>query len=371
MHAARGFTSPELDDVYARARELCQRLGDAPQLLSILIALVIVYGNRAEHQEACEIARKALSSAKQVGNPAFMTPAHYGLGWNLMFLGKLDQGRAHLERAVACYDREYHRSHVLVYAYDCGVIARSSLAWALWFLGYPDQALAQVQESLALAEELVHPPSLALAQGLGCVLHAVRRDARAVRELAEACIHLSSEQGFPYSLGMGVIFRGWALAHQGWVEEGSGEMHQAMVQAQVMGIGVGHPHRLILLAQIYGNSGRVGEGLELLAEALDASRCTGECVYDAEIHRVKGELLLLQRDESEAKVSFQRAIEVASGQSAKSWELRAATSLCRLWQKQGKRKKARRELAATYNWFTEGFDTADLKEAKALLEELS
>jgi DNA-binding SARP family transcriptional activator/predicted ATPase len=370
MHAARGFTSPELNDVYARARELCRRLGDAPQLFSILIALVIVYGNRAEHREACEIARKVLDSAEQVGNPAFMSPAHYGFGWNLMFLGELDQGRAHLEQAVNCYSREHHRSHVLLYAYDCGVIARSSLAWALWFLGYPNQALEQMQGSLTLAEALVHPPSLALAQGLGCVLHAVRRDAQAVRELAEACIHLSNERGFPYSLGMGVIFRGWALAQQGQVEEGSGKMHQAMTQAQSMGIGVGHPHRLILLAQIYGNSGRVGEGLELLAEALDISRRTGECVYDAEIHRVKGELLLLQGAEAGAEASFQRAIEVARGQDAKSWELRATTSLCRLWQEQGKHKKARRELAAIYGWFSEGFDTADLQEAKALIEEL-
>jgi predicted ATPase len=286
-----------------------------------------------------------------------------------MFLGELDQGRTCLERAVACYAPEHHRSHVLLYAYDCGVIARASLSWALWFLGYPDRALGRLEEALTLAEELSHPPSLALAQGLGCVLHVLRRNAQAVGGLAEACIHLSSEQGFPYSLGMGVIFRGWALAQQGQVEVGSGEMYQAMASAKAMGIGVGHPHRLTLLAEVYGSAGRVEDGLSLLAEALDTSRCTEECVYDAEIHRVKGELLLVQGGNAEA--SFQHAIEIARGQSAKSWELRATTSLCRLWQKQGRRKKACRELAAVYNWFTEGFDTADLKEAKALLDELS
>jgi predicted ATPase len=285
-----------------------------------------------------------------------------------MFLGELGEGRAHLEQAAECYRREHHRAHVLLYAYDCGVIARSSLSWCLWFLGYPDQARARLQEALALAEELTHPPSLALAQGLGCVLHSLRRDVGAVGKLAQACVQLSTEHGFPYSLGMGVVFGGWALANQGQIEAGSEQMHQATAQAIGMGIGVGHPHRLTLLAQIFGNAGRAEDGLPLLAEALDASRRTGECVYDAEIHRVRGELLLAQGDEVSAEASFRDAIRVARAQDAKSWELRAAISLCRLLQKRGKRRKARRQLAAVYSWFTEGFDTADLQEARALLD---
>ena len=155
------------------------------------------------------------------------------------------------------------------------------------------------------------------------------------------------------------------------MEEGIAEMHQSLAGFQAMGAEIGHPHRLATLAEAYGRAGRAEEGLPLLAEALDVSHRTGERYYDAESHRLKGELLLLQGNEAGAEASFHQAIGVAREQSAKSWELRATTSLCRLWQKQGKRRKARLELAAVYNWFSEGFDTADLQEAKALLDELS
>jgi DNA-binding SARP family transcriptional activator/predicted ATPase len=371
LQVVEGFTAPELDDIYARARELCRRLGDTPQLLSVLCPLVIVYGNRAEHQAACEIAERILVLAGQVGDPASVVLAHYGVGWNLMFMGELDQARVRLEQSAAGYDPQQHYYYLLLSGHDVGAGTLLHLSWTLWFLGYPDQARDRVEEALALARELVHLPTLALAQGLGCVLHVYRNDVRSTEALVDACIDLSIEQGFPYWLNMGTTFRGWVLARQGRVEEGCALLRQADVEAQAMGIGVGHPHRLTLLAEAYGNAGRAEEGLLLLMEALDASRCTGECVYDAEIHRVRGELLLLRGDEAGAEASFRHAVEVAHRQSAKSWDLRATTSLCRLWQKQGKRKKARRELAAVYNWFTEGFDTADLQEARALLEELA
>jgi predicted ATPase len=184
-------------------------------------------------------------------------------------------------------------------------------------------------------------------------------------------IRLSSEQGFPYCLNMGIVFRGWALAQQGRMEEGIAEMHQALVSNRSMGVGMGGPERLLHLAEAYGKAEQPEEGLPLVTEALEASRYTGECIYSAEIHLGRGELLLAQGDEAGAEASFSEAIEVAREQSAKSWELRATTSLCRLWQKQGKRRKARRELAAVYGWFSEGFDTADLQEAKVLLEALA
>jgi DNA-binding SARP family transcriptional activator/predicted ATPase len=371
LQVVEGFTAPELDDIYTRARELCRRLGDTPQLLSVLCPLVIVYGNRAEHQAACEIAERILVLAEQVGDPASVVLAHYGVGWNLMFMGELDQARVRLEQSAAGYDPQQHYYYLLLSGHDVGAGTLLHLSWALWFLGYPDQARDRVEEALTLAGELVHLPTLALAQGLGCVLHVYRNDVQSTEALVDACIDLSIEQGFPYWLNMGTTFRGWALARQGRTEEGCALLRQADVEAQAMGIGVGHPHRLTLLAEAYGNAGRAEEGLPLLAEALDASRRTGECVYDAEIHRVKGELLLLQGAEAGAEASFQRAIEVARGQNAKSWELRATTSLCRLWQKQEKREEAHQQLAAVYGWFSEGFDTADLKEAKALIEELS
>jgi predicted ATPase len=210
------------------------------------------------------------------------------------------------------------------------------------------------------------------------VLHHLRRRMQATQEMAEATIALSTEHGFPHWLAQGVIYRGWALAEQGQREEGIAQMREGLAAWRAVGAEMGRPYYLALLAEVHGEEGQAEAGLALLAEALATIKETRECNYEAELYRLKGELLLMMGDETEAEVSFhqaescfQHAIEVARRQSAKSWELRAATSLSRLWKKQGRREEARQLLAEIYGWFTEGFDTPDLKEAKALLEELS
>lgn len=368
LQAIEGYGNPELDRVYTRARELCRRMGTTPQLLPVLSHLVILYSNRGEHRAAREIAQQYLDLAERTGNSASIASAHYVLGWHMVILGEFAQARTHLERALALYNQQQHRSLALLYGHDFGVAARLFLSWALWFLGYPEQALRQGQEGLSLAQELSHAFSLARAHGLLCVLHALRRDVRSVEEFARTCACLSAEQGFPYWAVFGTFHHGWVLVQQGRAEEGVEEMSQSIVDAKTVGATVGYTLRLALLAEAHGRAGRAREGLALLAEAMEASRCTGERVYEAEICRLRGEQL---RQEAEAETCFHEAIQVARQQGAKSWELRGTTSLCRLWRRLGKREQARRRLAEIYNWFTEGFDTPDLQEARTLLNELA
>jgi predicted ATPase len=205
------------------------------------------------------------------------------------------------------------------------------------------------------------------------MLHRLRQEGQAAQERAEAAMTLSTEQGFPFWLAMGTILRGGALAEQGQATDGITQMRQGLAVFQATGAEVGRPYFLALLAEAYGRGGQVEEGLCALAEALAAVEKTGERFYEAELHRLTGELLLARAvaNQVEAEACFRQALDIARRQSAKSLELRAAMSLSRLWQHQGERDEARQLLPEIYGWFTEGFDTADLQEAKALLDELS
>jgi DNA-binding SARP family transcriptional activator/tetratricopeptide (TPR) repeat protein len=381
LQVVKGFSAPEVNPVLARARALCRRARETPQtpqLFRVLTLLVSLHAGRAEPRAACEVAQQLLELAEQTGGSVAIVAAHYALGWNLVTLGEFAQSRTHTEQAIAGYDPERHHSLTFLYGCDISVTARVFLAYTLWYLGYPEQAVRWNREALALAKEIAHPFSLAMALGISCAHYAACRDVKSVAELAQDCLRHKSGQGFPFWSDHGMFFGGWARAYQGQADEVIPEMQQVIAKARIAGIEAGHVLRLAILAEVYGKAGRAEEGLPLLEEALETSRRTGECIHDAEIHRLRGDLLLVQGGEAgaeagfrDAEACFRRAIEVARGQSAKSWELRATTSLCRLWQRQGKYKRAHRELAAIYNWFTEGFDTADLREAQALLEELA
>ncbi len=264
----------------------------------------------------------------------------------------------------------------------------SFAARALWYLGYLDQALKRNQEALALAQEFSHPFGLTVALYFAAVLHQLRQEGRLTQERAEAALALSTERGFAQFLAQGTILRGWALAVQGQGEEGIAEMRQGLVAFRATVAEIARPYMFALLAEAYRKVGQAEEGLTVLAEALAEVDKSGERRQEAELYRLKGELTLqsqgksrqgkasqdkseVQSPESEAEECFLKAIEIARRQQAKSWELRAVMSLSRLWRQQGRREEARRMLSEIYGWFTEGFDTADLKEAKALLNEIS
>jgi predicted ATPase len=373
LMAIRGYAAPEVEQVYARARELCRQVGEPPQLFPVLWGLWYFYFVRAELQTARELGEQLLSLAQRIQDPALLLVAHRALMGPLLHLEELGSAQAHLEQGVALYDPQQHRSLGFLYGRDPGVDCRSYAAWALWYLGYPDQALAMITEALTLAQELAHPLSLVFALNCAAALHHFRREDQPAQARAEATIILSTEQGFPFWLAWGTILRGWVLAEQGQGEEGLAQMRQGLAAFRATGAEVDQPYFLGLLAEVYGKVGQAAEGLMVLAEALAAVQNTGERFYEAELYRLKGKLLLARSSENqaEAEACIRQSLDIARRQQAKSLELRTAMSLSRLWQGQGKRTEARQLLAEIYGWFTEGFDTADLKEAKALLEELA
>ncbi|NIO71040.1 MAG: AAA family ATPase [Anaerolineae bacterium] len=374
----KGTPAPEVEKAYTRARELCQQTGKTSQLCQVLGELSILHYVRAEHQRARELAEEALSLAQQAEDPLLVALGHWRLGFVLFGLGEYTAARAHLEQMIAFYEPQHHPPLVFLRGSDAGLSALAYDACCLWCLGYPEQALERSQEALALARELGHPFSLAdVLCYAGCLFNEMRRDAPALKDHAEELMRLSNEK-VPGWLGEGTRFRGEALAMLGQVQEGMAQMREGMAALQSVGVRWYLSGTLCSLAEAQAKAGHPEEGLTTLAEALALVEQTDERHWEAELYRLKGELLLTQGDEAEAEASFhqaescfQHAIEVARRQQAKSWELRATVSLARLWQEQGKREEARQMLAEIYGWFTEGFDTPDLQEAKALLEELS
>ena len=287
----------------------------------------------------------------------------------MFFLGELTAAHAHLEQVTALLAPWQDRFPT----FRSGESTLAYTAWTLWMLGYPDQALTRSHEMLTYARESLHAFNLARALHSVAVLHRLRREGAATQEWAEASLALVTEQGFGHQVGFTTFERGQALAAQGQGEAGIAQMHQGLAAIRAMGL----THALSVwsapLAEAYGRIGQAEEGLRLLPEALAHMDHTGVRVYEAEVYRLKGELLLEQSssNQTEVETCFHQAMTIAQKQSAKSWELRTATSLARLWQQQGKRQEAHDLLAPVYEWFTEGFDTADLKDAKALLDELA
>jgi predicted ATPase len=299
--------------------------------------------------------------------------AHYTLGQTWLCLGALPAARQHLEDGIAHYTPDQRRAPVFRMGLDPGVGCRAFAARTLWLLGYPEQALARLHEALALAHELSHPYSLAFARAFAAFVSQLRRDVPAVHEHAEAAVALSTEQGFPGWAAMGRSLWGWALALQGQGAEGMAQVRQGIAAWRATGAALTVPYFCTLLADVCDHLDHTEDGLQALAEAHTLVEQHDERYWEAEIARLRGVLLLRQTvpQQEEAETWLQRALDVARQQQAKSLELRAAMSLSRLWQQQGKRAEAREIFAPIYGWFTEGFDTADLQEAKALLEELS
>jgi predicted ATPase len=373
----KGYAAPEVERTYTRARELCQQVGETPQLFSALWGLWLFYVCGGGHREtARELGEQLLSLAQSVPDRAPV--AHYALGCSLFLLGELAQGREHLERGIALYHPQWHGSYAFLYSQDPRVVCSTYAAWLPWYLGHPDQALKRNNDMLTFAQELSHPFSLAFALNFAAMLHQLRGEVQAAQEWAEAAVALCTEQGFPFWSAPGTILQGWVLAEQGQAEKGIAQMRQGLTSYQATGADLYRPHFLALLAEACGKGRQTEEGLSAVAEALDGVRQTGERYYEAELYRLKGELTLAQSSvqglassvQKEAEECFWKAIEIARRQQAKSLELRAVMSLARLWQQQGKRDEARKLLAEIYGWFTEGFDTKDLQEAQALLEEL-
>jgi class 3 adenylate cyclase/predicted ATPase len=369
LRATQGTGALEVGETYSRARQLCQHLDNPYQLFPVLRGLQGYYHNHAEYQTAHALGEQLLVLAHQVRDAPMLCAAHSRLGLTLFFMGAVASAHIHFVQGIALYDPQ-HRAFALLYRDDTGVVCHSLAAWALWYLGSPDQGLARSQEAVTRVQQSAHPFSLGFALNWAAMFHQFRREVSAVQEYAEAALSVAQEQGFRYLIAHGAVLRGWALAQQvGQAQEGIEQIQQGMMDYRATGSEVGRPYFLALLAEAHGTIGEPEAGLTTLTEALTLVDTTGERWYESELYRLKGELLLHQNsdNQAEAETCFHHAISIAQSQQAKSWELRAAASLAKLWQQQGKRQEAHDLLAPVYNWFTEGFDTADLKDAKALL----
>jgi predicted ATPase len=369
--ATKGYGAPEVAHAYSRAQELCQQVGENALRFSALRGVWNCHLMKAELRTAHALGEQLMRLAQRAQDVALLVEAHRALGTTLLFLGKLTSAHTHLEQGIALYDPQQHRSLALRYGADSGIVCRLYRAWVLWVLGYPDQALLNVHDALIQAHELAHSFSQAFALNHTAMIHMFRREGLVAQEQAEASIAFSTEQRIAQWLAQGTVLRGSALAAQGQGVEGIAQIREGMVAWCATGAELVQPWNLAQLAEAYEQAGQVTEGLHIVTEALTLVEKTEECWWEGELHRLKGELLAHAQDQREAEAYFHHALTVTWHQQAKSLELRAATSLSRLWQRQGKRAEARELLAPIYGWFTEGFDTADLQEAKALLDEVS
>jgi predicted ATPase len=371
--AIKGHAAPEVEQTYARARALCQQVGETPQLFPTLRGLCRFYRNRGALATARTLGEQLYRLAQREAEPTHLLEADEVLGDTLFYLGEYTAARTHLEQGSALIDPAVQRTLVLHHDTAPGVRCHALAAKTLWCLGYPAQAMRRCQEALALAQELDHPQSLVIARHYAAFLHQRRREASEVQAQADALLPLATIQGFPVFVGLGISWRGWALAAQGQSEAGLTQMQQGMAALLSMGQRISWLHFLVLLAEATGHVGQVEEGLHLLTKALAAFKDSGRGDMLTEAYRLQGEVLLRKAipEAAQAEACFHQALDVARRQEAKSLELRAATSLARLWQQQGKQAEAYTLLAPVYGWFTEGFDTADLQDAKTLLQELA
>jgi class 3 adenylate cyclase/predicted ATPase len=372
LTTTKGWSGPEAETTYVRAWELCQRTGNTSQLASVLWGYSQVYVVRADLTKHREVGTQLLSLAEQRPDATLLMLAHWLQGTNLFHTGDYVASLQHLEQAYALYDPQRRPTHVTL-GVDLRVFTLAYISHALWGLGYPEHAVLRSGEALALAQEVHHPFSCALAQAYAAMLYQFRQEPHTANEHANLALALCSEHNIAYYRAWATIMQGWSLAEQGQQEEGIAQMHQGLTTIQATGGKLRLPYYLALLAKVYGYRRQVEKSVRLLDEACADMKQTGEHFWRAEQHRLQGELLLADSTthHTTAAAYLHQALEVARKQQAKSLELRAATSLARLWQSQGKCQEAHDLLAPIYNWFTEGFDTIDLKDAKALFAELA
>jgi serine/threonine protein kinase/tetratricopeptide (TPR) repeat protein len=387
--ATRGFASPEVEENYMHARTLCDQMGVKSELFPVLAGLWLLYVSRCELVTAREIAEQLVEVARTCDDAVLQVEAYAMLGVSLTHTGKFAEALEQVEKGIALYEV---RKHFAYTGHDPGMMCLSFSGWNLWSMGYPDRALKRVKEAVALAEKLSHPQSMALSHFIASLIHYLRREAQESLQCVEKSLAISLEHGLPQTIAWCSCMRGHAVATLGRPKEGIAIARRSLAAQQAMGARIGRPNFLSVLAEMLSLDGQAEEALATIEESLSLVEKNGERTKEAKILWLKGKFLLqragLNLDPtrtiegeaslaldpqiiSDAEACFHRAIEVARQQQAKSWELRAVMSLCRLWQETGKREEARAMLADIYGWYTEGFDTLDLKEAKALLDQLS
>ena len=361
---------PEVGAVYRRAGSLVGHAGDARKQSEILQGLRMFHLTRGELISAGEVGSELLSLGERLRDTGLVMEGHRALGGVYLHQGQPESARTHLEAAYRLYDPVAHSGHALEYDTDPGVTALQYLSQALWALGWPQQARARIEDALALARDTAHPLSQIEAYFWENQLTLCVRDPPRVRERAEEQIGRLGEHGLQLYVGLARYHLGWAMVHMGEVEAGINEMRRGY------GAVTSIAHALMSLwsaplVEVYEIAGLIEEGLSLADEGLEAVEKAGGGLYEAELHRLKGKLLLARGDEpNDVDACLQQSLEIARRQGARAFELRGATTLARSLCDRGQVREARDLVASVYDWFTEGFDTPDLLEAKALIEEL-
>lgn len=370
---ARGYAAAEVADVYGRARALFDEVGDPPQLFSILWGLWLYYVVRGNHTIAYDIAKQLLELERRHG-VAFPL-AHYVAGCSQFWLGEISASLKTFDHGLANYDASVHVRQVSLYSQDARVVMLLYRAWDLWFLGYPDQARDSAASAISWATELGHPFSLAFARGWSAVLYYLCREPSRSLMHADTEQAISREHGFPFWHAWSRVMAGWATVGMDDGDEGFATIETGLVEYQATGAAMGTTLFLAMRADACAKAGRIQQGLRAIDAAFDYVRQTNERAFVAELHRLRGELILLHEPgdtyaQAHAERCFRTAIELATRQGAKSWQLRATLSLANLWVSQGQQAQAYDALADIHGVFTEGFDTSDLREASALLDSL-
>ncbi|MCI0457355.1 MAG: protein kinase [Gemmataceae bacterium] len=371
LQVTRGFAAPQARQAYSRARELCRQLEQAPPF-AVLWGLWLYHKVRSELTRAREMAGELFELAQELRDPALVLQSHQALAVTTLCLGEPAATRAHMESGKALHDPERHQSLTSVYGQDPGVACRAFGGVALWLLGHPERAVQVSDESVRLSYQLAQPSSQALALHFAAILRQCRREGREALRLAESATTIAAEHGFSFWHAGGTVMRGWALAATGSVAEGTALLREGLSAWLATGSVTYQTYYLALLAEVLGQQGRWQEARQALDEALALVERTSEGLYEAELHRLKGECLhRLGEAPGAVEDCLRQALAVARRQGARSLELRAALSLARLLHEQGREAEGREQLAAVHGGFTEGHDSPDLQEAVALLRELA
>jgi len=367
LQMTRGFAAPEARRAYSRARDLCQAAGDEPLLFPILWGLWLYHKGRSELPKARAMAAELYAQADQLRDPSLVLQAHQALAVTALCAGDPTATREHMERGTALYDPTRHFTHTFQFGQDPGVACRAFGAMALWLLGYPDQALNASREASRLSHELGQPSSQALALHFAAMVHQGRREGPAALACAELALTIAADQGLPFWRAGSAVMRGWAMAECGNRTEGLALLREGLDDWQSTGSVTYRTYYLALLAELLGRDGQIADATSLVDEALALVEQTSERLYEAELYRLRGELLARQSADDDAAFHIRKAMEVARRQKARSLELRAAVSLTRLVWQSNERREAQAKLADIVAQFSEGFDTIELLAARGLL----
>ena len=381
LQSTKGYGAPEVEQAYERAGDLCRQLGETPELFPALMGLWSFAIGRGDWKRGHDLAERNLRLAEQIQQPGQLARAWRALGHGQLFLGRYEDARKSLERAIAWTADSNYLQDTFAYTSNTAVDARSALAWVLELLGFSDQALGMLRKSMTVAEQLENMHDLTYATYFGTVLYGFRREWDNVQSWARRTIELATQHGLPYFEALGTHMRGTALAQQGNLPEGLPLMSQAIAMTRAIGVEAGLSGMYLMIAETCLQAGQLRSGLDAVSDAAGFAKSKDEHIWESELHRIKGELLLAhsqreqgaksaKRGEREVEECFLLAREVACAQGSRKWALRAAMSLSNLWRQQEKRKEARQVLTEAYNSFTEGFASRDLQEAKALLAQL-